>query len=145
MRKSLWIIALVFAAIGAPNAHADVTEYTINFTGGSPNPTSGSFDFDNNPADLTPFSDFTVVWEGLTFDLTSAANSAFVYGVPPCISAAGAQAAFQLLTVCADDPSTQWVVSNAMNCCDFTEMQFLIGSGQNGVSIQSTIVGSLAR
>jgi|SRR5271163_2087396 len=34
MRKSLWIILVVLlVAVGAPNAHADGTTYTISFTG----------------------------------------------------------------------------------------------------------------
>lgn len=109
MRKSLWIIlALLLAAIGAPHAQADVmTNYTISFSGTGTLPTSGSFTYDST----TPaFSSFIVVWDGLTFNLTSAANSPGIIGPTPpaCISGdSGAAASFQLLTNCGG-PTTEW-------------------------------------
>jgi hypothetical protein len=109
MRKSLWImVAVLFAAIGAPHAQADVmTNYTISFSGTGTLPTSGSFTYDST----TPaFSSFIVVWDGLTFNLTSAANSPGIAGPTPpaCISGdSGAAASFQLLTNCGG-PTTEW-------------------------------------
>ena len=66
------------AAICAPAAHAGtLTTYNITFTGGSPNPTMGSFTYDStNPQ----FSNYTVIWDGITFDLTSSANSPTIIG-----------------------------------------------------------------
>jgi PEP-CTERM motif len=69
MRKSLWIIvAVLFVAIAAPNAHADSsTDGTINFTvsSGGPTPT-GSFVFDDTTDTLTSY---TVTWDGVLFNL----------------------------------------------------------------------------
>jgi hypothetical protein len=42
MRKSLWIIALLFAATVAPNARADVTTYEVTLTGPGESPPNGS-------------------------------------------------------------------------------------------------------
>ena len=61
------------AVVAAADAQAAVTNYTINFSGGSPNPTAGSFGYDSSTG---AFSAFTVNWNGLAFDLTSAANEA---------------------------------------------------------------------
>ena len=58
--------------------------YNINFTNGSPNPTSGSFQYDS--AGSGTFSNFIVLWQGLNFDLTSAANAPSVGG--SCVSSA---------------------------------------------------------
>ena len=96
------VTCLVFAlSFAAPNVHADtVTNYTINFTGGSPLPTSGSFTYDST---VPAFSNFIVVWDGLTFNLTSSANNPTV--VPPlpgCIPAGtGPAESFALLSGCA--------------------------------------------
>jgi hypothetical protein len=111
MRKSLWIILilLLFAAIRTPNARADIiTDYTITFTGASPSLTpAGSFTYDST---VLSFSNFLVVWDGITFDLTSAANNPVTKGtLPTCLtSASGATATFSLLTDCASDPNAAW-------------------------------------
>jgi hypothetical protein len=106
MRKSLWIVGLVFAVIAAPNTRADVTEnYTITFTGGPPIPTSGTFTYDST----TPsFSNFQVIFDGRDFDFTSTANNPLDNinpqintGGPSCIGGTtGPQAVFDLLTAC---------------------------------------------
>jgi len=80
MRKSLWIISvlLLFALVEAPNAHADtLTSYTITFSGSGVLPASGSFTYDST---VPAFSDFLVLWDGTTIDLTAAANSPAVLG-----------------------------------------------------------------
>lgn len=65
--------------IGLLGAAADATAapilYNINFTGGSPNPTSGSFRYDAAAAIGAQFSLFNVVWNGIAFDLTASANN----------------------------------------------------------------------
>jgi hypothetical protein len=106
MRKTLWILAFVaIAAICAPAAHADtLTTYNITFTGGSPNPTMGSFKYDStNPQ----FSNFTVIWDGITFDLTSSANSPTSFGTQCNGLGSGANASFGFLSgskACAPTP-----------------------------------------
>jgi hypothetical protein len=83
---------------GASAASADVfTDYTINFTGGSPKPTAGSFTYDEtNPQ----FSSFFVTWDGLTFDLTSSANAPGTSPpLPACIGGTlDAEASFDALS-----------------------------------------------
>jgi hypothetical protein len=111
MRKSPWIIPalLVFADIGPPNARADIiTTYTITFTGASQALTpTGSFTYDST---VPNFTDFQVVWDGFTFDLTSPANSPLIVGtLPVCFTASsGAAATYSLLTDCFSNPNTLW-------------------------------------
>lgn len=112
MRKSFWIVlTLLLLAFLAPNARAD--SYTINFTllAETVAPTSGAFDYD--PA-TNQFTDFTVVWDGLTFDLTSSANTATLTGgSPSCVSAfSGPQAVLAMLTTCAASQPTTWNAGN---------------------------------
>jgi hypothetical protein len=78
MRKSLWIIlAVLVVAICAPAVMADTINGEINFTvSGIPLLPTGSFVFDTS---TDSFTSFTVVWAGVGFDLTAAANS---YAVP---------------------------------------------------------------
>jgi hypothetical protein len=80
MRKQSSAIFLVACLQTA--AWATPTSYSIDFflnptDIGNPTfdivPTSGGFDYDPSNA-TTPFSNFTVEWRGVTFDLTSAAN-----------------------------------------------------------------------
>jgi hypothetical protein len=80
-------------------------DYTINFslTQDGPVPASGSFSYDSS---TSTFANFDVLWDGYTFDLTSAANSlAFTSPTDPCYSGSttGAQEVFQLMTVCSSD------------------------------------------
>jgi len=90
---------LLIAAFGALPAHASAVYYTIDFTitSGSTAPTSGSFDYDSTLTDS--FSNFIVLWDGLTFNLTSAANSPAIFASNACIGAnTGALATFDELT-----------------------------------------------
>jgi hypothetical protein len=108
MRK-LWIIPVLFAAIGILNTRADsITDGTINFTltVGAPLPTTGSFVYDDTS---NQFLNFTVGWDELTFNLTSAANSPTITaGGPACISGdTGAQATLALMDVC-DTAGAYW-------------------------------------
>lgn len=111
MRKSLWIVlAALFVGIFAPIAHADtVTNYAITFTltSGSPAPAIGTFAYDST---VPSFSNFLVLWDGVTFNLTSGANSPASIGpYAACLtSTSGASASFSLLTNCAGDPDTNW-------------------------------------
>ena len=74
MKKSLWIIALLFVVIGTPNAHA--TPYKVTFTcagfcaGGTPTAPDVSF-----PSPTT----ITETWDGFTLTFTLAAPP----GSPP--------------------------------------------------------------
>lgn len=75
MKLSLSLLMGLMGAVSTANA-APIS-YDINFTGGSPNPTSGSFTYD----DAVPtFSNFVVTWNSITYDFTSTANSPFLQG-----------------------------------------------------------------
>jgi hypothetical protein len=59
---------------------------------------SGFFNYDSSLTE-DPFSDFTVVFEGFTFDLTASASSPFETGSLSCLGGdTGPEAAFLLLT-----------------------------------------------
>lgn len=80
MRKSFWIIALLFAAIGAPNAHAQVT-FTFSFTNtpGVGNQLGGTvtgeiIGLNNNEADQTPqiiIESFPAAFDGIMAGVSS--------------------------------------------------------------------------
>ena len=68
-------LGLSLALLGAlSSAHAAPVKYNIQFTttSGSPTPASGSFFYD---PDVPVFSNFFVVWNAQTYDMTSAANA----------------------------------------------------------------------
>jgi len=81
MRKTMWIIALLFAASFAQPAFADGT-YIITFTTtGTPDAT-GSFTYTAGV-----FSGFDVTWNASTFDFTTAANDEANTSIVGCPSA----------------------------------------------------------
>lgn len=68
-------LGLSLALLGAlSSAHAAPVKYNIQFTTtfGSPTPASGSFFYD---PDVPVFSGFLVVWNGISFNMTAAANN----------------------------------------------------------------------
>lgn len=121
MQKTLGILLLaeLFLAISAPGARAQTVTYNIHFTNSipvdGPSPTSGAFEYDY----LTgSFVRFTVVWDGITFDLTSSANNPdLTSGPPACIgSATGPAATLALMTQCdIANPATASTYWHAIN------------------------------
>ncbi len=103
-RPRLWISAFLISVCGAPAAFAEtITTYDITFSGTGLNPTAGSFTYDStNPS----FSDFTVTWDGILFNLTAAANAPSITAPEPaCLGGAtGAAATFDLLSGDCDSP-----------------------------------------
>jgi hypothetical protein len=90
MRSKFLVVCLSFLAVTLP-VHADtVTNYVINFTTtyGSPAPVSGSFTYNSTKP---TFSNFVVLWDGVSIDLTASANA-------PIVQAGG--------TGCAGESST---------------------------------------
>ena len=73
--KSSVLCVLLATALSLPMLASPI-DYTITFTttSGSPPPMSGSFTYDP----VTGFSNFVVMWDGLTFDETVAANAPLV-------------------------------------------------------------------
>ncbi|HEV1287499.1 MAG TPA: PEP-CTERM sorting domain-containing protein [Bryobacteraceae bacterium] len=104
MRLSIAVSLL--ALVGAIPARSSAVYYTIDFTatyGGTTVPDSGSFYYDSA---VPAFTDFWVVWQGTTFDLTSLADAPTILGAPPCIGGnTGAAATFLVMTAC---PTASW-------------------------------------
>jgi len=75
----------------------DATTYTMNFAGTGTLPTAGSFIYD---PDTSSFTNFSVTWIGLTFDLISSANAPSTSAtIPSCLSGmSGGAASFALLS-----------------------------------------------
>jgi hypothetical protein len=108
MRNKLLVIGLLLIAVSLP-VHASPVNYTINFTTGfGPAPTSGSFTYDSSTG---TFSDFVVVWDGYSFNLTSSANATFL-GSSGCTGEASTGAySFELLSqtlTCPSGPDYFW-------------------------------------
>jgi hypothetical protein len=140
MRKSLWIIPILFLALGALHAHADtVVTYDINFTCTSGSscilPTSGTFTYDET--DHT-FSNFEVVWDGSSINLESVANAGpFVQGADSCLgSATGGAATYLLMTACPFNTYEPWLAPSGGTFA-FTE-------SLNGTDYSSIRAGSLS-
>lgn len=97
------LLGALFLASCVPGARAQTVTYDIHFTNSipkdGPSPSSGSFVYNYATGS---FVKFTVVWDGLTFDLTSTANNPEVTsGAPACIgTATGAAATLALMTQC---------------------------------------------
>jgi hypothetical protein len=108
MRRAILMLVATMSLLGTPNAKADLMDsvnYTITFTGTGTLPTAGSFTYD---PDIHTFSHFLVTWDGLNFDLTSAANGPFVTSpAPSCIgSLTGGAASFAVLSGDCTPPPT---------------------------------------
>ncbi len=107
--------------------------YGINFTTnpGGVAPTSGSFMYDSSAAD--PFSDFTVIWDGLTFDLTSAANTGEQFFGTGCGTFPSAASVFTFLSgqnVCTGPAAIVWA-AEAVNSTSNTSFSFFDTGSQN--------------
>jgi len=135
MQKTLWIIlAALIAAIGAPNAHADtITDGAFGFTvdGIGPPSTqflpSGSFVYDNS---TNQFTSFTVMWHGVSFDFTTAANG---FTDPGAVGCAGAPAgnAFYVDLICNVNASGlgEWNAGAINNPTGLADFQFEVSHG----------------
>jgi hypothetical protein len=111
MRKSLWAFSILFLlAASAQPVFADSTEYTITFIplstsspGDNTAPPTGSFTYDPS----TGFSNFVVLWDGLTFNLTAAAKNPLINSASGCNGEAAGGPAYgfsilmQTLTGCS--------------------------------------------
>ena len=87
-------LALAFAAL-IPGMAAPIT-YNINFTTTTGiAPTSGVFTYD---AATTTFTSFIVLWNGITLDFTSVANSPSNLHPIPCNGATAGLGAFALMS-----------------------------------------------
>jgi len=86
--------------VAATSLTASPVTYNINFTGTGLLPTSGQFTYDAMGVPGSAFSDFTVVWNSISFDLTAVANAPqHTFG-----ACAGATPADVLLLIGGDTP-----------------------------------------
>ncbi|HET7109217.1 MAG TPA: PEP-CTERM sorting domain-containing protein [Candidatus Acidoferrum sp.] len=134
MRKQLFLLAVLLAVSISPRAHADTfTDYTINFLGpaGTLFPTSGIIVYDNTPGALNPFSDFTVKWDGESFNFAAIANqynylagsqtpALFNTSLPGCTGATGLQILIVAMVACAPDAIWAAQADTAANTASFT-------------------------
>ena len=137
-------------ALFAPVGFASPVTYNIDFTlypflEGQPNfdilPTAGSLTFDAaNPT--TPFSDFTVLWHGGSFDLTAVANtlSAPGFGCDSETAAPnlGANIMFQTFTSPCVNVSYVW--SGVYNPAVESQFAFIAESSVAQVQVDSVAV-----
>jgi hypothetical protein len=152
--RSISLLTLVF--IGALPALATPVLYTIDFslTQDGPLPTSGSFIYD---ASASAFTSFDVVWDGDTFDLTSAANTyTSTSPTDPCFSGStnGAQEVFLLMTACSADDNASYYTAPPQyeaniypyGSPNYTNFQFLTTAstnpGPNQMNLYTPAVGT---
>jgi hypothetical protein len=131
--RTLRTLSLAGAIVIATSwqAMASVIHYDITFTGGSPIPT-GEFDYD---ASVPEFSNFIVLWDGLSFDMTGSANSPIFnsgsdFSLPLCgASSVNAALTFGILTSNGCTTSVFWVVDNFGGIVQFA---FALNTGPGG-------------
>jgi hypothetical protein len=109
MRNKLLVMGLLLIAVSLP-VYASSVNYTINFTtsSGSPGPASGAFTYDSG---TDTFSNFVVVWDGYSFDLTSSANATFTSSSGCTGEASSGAFSFALLSqalTCPSAPEYFW-------------------------------------
>jgi hypothetical protein len=133
-------LALLLAAVPALAA----TTYEINFTVtdplGAPSPTSGSFTWDGST-----FSNFTVKWQGITFDLTASANAPALLGATGCNGEASTPSygfilITQTATGCKPIPGAAYIWSAAdLSASQGKQSTFVFGYG-NGTPPEDEIL-----
>ena len=130
------------ASIPAP-AVATPTQYEIAFSASAVTP-AGSFFYD---PEVPAFSNFTVAWDGVTFDLTASANSPVfnpgsILQEPLCGTATGAALTFAVLTHsgCSPTPAMNWEVDALTTSSAIFAFDWPTGSGGGNFFIASTAV-----
>jgi len=124
-------LAIVCLTLIAASTATAASSYEINFSGSNPLPTSGTFTYDPTTA---TFSDFTVIWDGLTFDLTNSANNpAIGNAAPACVGSGtpGSQT-FALLSGACDGPAQE-----------FTGWEALDDSGVSYLDFETEIINGI--
>jgi len=131
---SIWGF-LILALIGTQPAHGASVFYSIDFLPASGvAPASGSFDFDST---TDAFTNFDVVWAGISFDLDAAANSFAGTGGADCATGqTGAGAVFELLTSCT---GTIWYGTQCALPCGPFGSQFTFESSAFNIVLRSDL------
>ena len=101
MRQVFFLIAVsplsCHSAVGAP------VNYSVSFAASGGLLPAGAFTYD---ASIPQFTNFVVYWDGIQFDLTSAANGLSIASPPSCLGGAtGPAAVFKFLLQTGCDPS----------------------------------------
>jgi len=108
MRKLLWIAGILLIAGVVQPARADTYQITF-YDSATPTQVDGTGTFTFNG---TSFSAFSVIWQGLTFDLTAAANLtspvAFPCGLGCGASIGSPASVFADLTAAAPPADLEW-------------------------------------
>jgi len=123
MKRSITMALLLLTAVGIAELKGAPVFYVINFalqsgTPGAPLPTSATFDYN---ASVPQFTNFLVNWDGLSFDMTNAANSPQInsFSAACVLGDTGAAASFLLLTNCGNPVSgltvTTWFANGNLN------------------------------
>ena len=140
--KPITIAPLTLLSLLVSTATADmITTYNINFVPlGHALPPSGSFTYDStNPH----FTNFTVLWDSITFDLTANANAPNDVGFPPgCTGEGSAAFGFAMMSqnaVCPQAASYQWV-ADTNSFMSFFEFELLQPPGGVQDVFQSFLV-----
>ena len=149
MKHKSMMLALALAvgsAGGIGSLHAAPIHYDIAFTGGPPALTSGSFDYD--PA-IPQFSNFIVVWNGITLNLTDEANLGQEIGggnvfTTSCGLSEGPALSFAVMShaACVVSQATggySWFVSQSSSDTDFGFTAAAAGS--SSVRITDSVSG----
>jgi hypothetical protein len=126
MKKSVWmIVAVVFMALVVPSARADsISSGTLSFTLDSccVAPTSGSFTYD---ATTNQFLNFSVIWDGMTFDLSHATQTTYL--------AMSGAIPTPLFWTAACEPST---VNPTVPCDGLLDFQISAGDYVSGFAVR---------
>ncbi len=142
MHKSLWVIPILFLALGTPFARADtLATYDINFTCTSGTtcilPSSGTFTYDET---TDAFTVFEVVWDSSNINLEPVANAgpSLVGTKLSCLgSATGGAETFLLMTSCPfSGPYEPWLAPSGGT--------FAFSASVSGSSYASIRAGSLS-
>lgn len=123
MRYTFAVAALGCLLAGSYAQAGTIYEINFSLSNGTIAPTSGTFTYDST---THIFSGFQVVWDGLTFDLTSSANSPGASNIgtfPACFgSDTGGAAGFDVLSACGATSSWNGFNSPSSSQFDFTSM-----------------------
>jgi sugar lactone lactonase YvrE len=110
MRHAIWLVPVV-TLISAYQSYALPSQYAVSFTmtGGYPAlpPPTGTIVYDPSLPYGSEFLSFIVVWDGVTFDLTSSINYPTITGITGPLVCPGPYDTFHLFINC---PNTSWSI-----------------------------------
>jgi hypothetical protein len=159
MRKLNWQKRLRLAAVllflGVAPIYASPVLYNMSFTAFplmSIEPTSGSFYYDASAPVGSQFTDFSIVWDGFTFDLTNAGNYPSVQtnsNTSACIPSLDSAGFFAGLTMPSNCSSltTHWSAEAGFSTGfpgTFAAFNIEIGGPDNMSNLQANVLESVS-